>query len=161
MCPCKGTKGLALVPKHIDNFLGSGRSSCRGQWEGLHAASSSTWPQGTRMFDLTSLRIKRGSTPSLLPAPPHSGLLGSVGPGVPQGLKSGHTWHTVAFAVWKNQFCCKQWPKNAVMPELHHLYTQTPDLRDARDRQGNEIIDFSFSLLFILYFKESFHVNSS
>lgn len=157
----QGNKGFGPCTQTYRQLLGqwqiimqrSVRGSARCQL--LHLATGNTYVWS----HISENKERKHSFPT-----PSSSTLWAPGicsPGVPQGLKSGHTWHTVAFAVWKNQFCCKQWPKNAVMPELHHLYTQTPDLRDARDRQGNEIIDFSFSLLFILYFKESFHVNSS
>lgn len=45
--------------------------------------------RNTYAWSHVSENKQRGSTPSQLPAPPHSGLLGSVGLGVPQGLNSG------------------------------------------------------------------------
>lgn len=96
---------------------------------------------------------QRGSIPSQLPAPPHAGLQESVGTRPLQGPTAGRericqTCHTVAFTVLKTSSVLAV-ANRGTEAELHHLHTQTPDLRYVRDGQGRGLLT---TLLFQLPF---------
>lgn len=104
--PNISTTSWALADHHAEDTMEVFILEPSREWIGIlglrHLATGNM-----SVWSLISENTQRGSTPSQLPAPSHSRLLGSAVPGTPlrtesrKRKESCHTWHTVAFTVLK------------------------------------------------------------